>query len=300
MQKISVEIGSRFKEVQNAITSFVEQADGNACKEENWEYQKEKGAGTGGGCTRVWEGGDLLEKGGVNYSFIEGGKLPQSAATAFSIDEGTPFLATGVSLVLHPWNPHVPTIHMNIRYFEAGDLWWFGGGIDLTPIYPQKEQVIAFHKELEFLCQEHGEEYTKHKEKCDRYFFLPHRGETRGVGGLFFDHLNTDKHSHLEFTAGLGMQFNNLYTPFVKENRGKVYTEEEREFQLFRRSRYVEFNLLYDRGTHFGLQSGGRTESILMSMPATAKWRYNWCAEPGTREAELTEFYLQPQNWVDM
>ena len=203
-----------------------------------------------------------------------------------------------MSLVLHPWNPKVPTIHMNIRYFEAGDVWWFGGGIDLTPYYPVRGEVVEFHQALKAICDESGEDYATHKRACDEYFYLRHRGEMRGVGGIFFDHLRRDRQRHLDFVVHLGEAFPNLYRPFIEAHKDDAYTEEQREFQLYRRGRYVEFNLVYDRGTLFGLQSQGRTESILMSLPAAASWRYDWHPAPNTPEAELVNYYLQPQNWV--
>ncbi|MCH7958790.1 MAG: oxygen-dependent coproporphyrinogen oxidase [Candidatus Hydrogenedentes bacterium] len=285
-----------FREVQTHITDFLVEADGQPFREDKWDYDK----GPGGGITRVWEHSTLLEKGGVNFSAIHGASLPASAATQFKIPEGTPFLATGVSMVLHPWNPHIPTVHMNIRYFEAGERWWFGGGIDMTPYYPVKAQVIEYHQALKAICDESGEPYALHKKQCDEYFFLTHRDEMRGVGGTFFDHLQDDKEKHYAYCKNLGLAFPNLYRPFVEANRDRRHTDAEREFQLYRRGRYVEFNLVYDRGTLFGLQSKGRTESILMSLPATAHWRYDWHPEPGTPEAELTDFFLKPQDWADM
>lgn len=289
-------IQSGFRDVQDHICAFMNSEDGVPFTEDNWNYEK----GNGGGRTRVWEHANLLEKGGVNFSAIRGTSLPQAAATQFEISPDTPFLATGVSLVLHPWNPHVPTIHMNIRYFEAGDLWWFGGGIDVTPVYPVKEQVIAYHKRLKQVCDEAGHSYADHKAQCDEYFFIRHRDEMRGVGGTFFDHLREDRQKHFDYCVALGMAFPDLYRPFIEANHGRDYTDAQREFQLYRRGRYVEFNLVYDRGTIFGLQSKGRIESILMSLPATANWRYDWHPKPGTPEHKLTSYYLQPQDWVNM
>lgn len=290
------QIAAGLRGVQDHITEFLTQADGNPCREDRWDYDK----GSGGGVTRIWEHSDLFERGGVNFSAIHGDSLPSAAATKFKIPDGTPYFATGVSLVIHPWNPHIPTIHMNVRHFAAGDTWWFGGGVDLTPVYPVKNQVIAFHRTLHDLCAAHGQDYAKHKAECDEYFLIRHRGETRGVGGLFFDHLRDDKTKDFAFIEALGLAFPDLYRPIVDANRNTPHTEEERDFQLYRRSRYVEFNLVYDRGTLFGLQSNGRIESILMSMPAEARWRYDWHPEPGTREAELTDFYLTPQDWLGM
>lgn len=287
------EIESRFKEVQDHICNFLVEQDGVSYREDLWSYDK----GDGGGRTRVWENGNLIEKGGVNFSGIRGGSLPPSAATKFRLPEGTKFLATGVSLVIHPHNPHIPTIHMNIRYFEAGEVSWFGGGIDVTPYYPVREQVVNYHRRLKQVCDESGEDYVSHKQQCDDYFYLPHREEARGVSGTFFDHLQEDKRRHFEYCVATGMAFPELYGPFIESNREKPVTSEQRDFQLYRRGRYVEFNLVYDRGTTFGLQSKGRTESILMSLPAVAHWRYDWKPEAGTPEAALQD-YLQPQDWL--
>jgi coproporphyrinogen III oxidase len=235
----------------------------------------------------------------VGFSAITGSSLPPSAATQFKIPPGTPFYATGVSLVMHPRNPHVPTIHMNVRYFEAGEVWWFGGGVDVTPYYPVEGQVIGFHRALRDLCARHGRDYAAWKEACDGYFFLKHRGEARGIGGLFFDHLREDRERDFAWAEALGRAFPDLYRPFLA-GRELPITERERDFQLYRRARYVEFNLLWDRGTLFGLQSGGRTESILLSMPPLAKWAYAWAAEPGSPEAGLTDYFLKPKPWADL
>lgn len=290
------DIQTAFKGVQNHICDFLTEQDGIKYREDRWEYAK----GDGGGITRVWEEANLIEKGGVNFSAIRGTSLPASASTQFNIPSDTPFLATGVSLVIHPWSPLVPTIHMNIRYFEAGDVSWFGGGIDVTPTYPKREEVMAYHHTLKGVCEKSGHDYAKDKATCDEYFYLKHRDETRGVGGVFFDHLQSDMDSHFEYVRDLGMAFPELYGPFITANRDGEYTDAQRDFQLYRRGRYVEFNLVYDRGTLFGLQSQGRIESILMSLPATAKWKYDYHPEPDTPEAELTEFYLKPQDWVGM
>ena len=289
-------IQQEFRAIQDHICDFLNEQDGQSYAEDKWEYEK----GDGGGITRIWEEAKVIEKGGVNFSAIHGHSLPPSASTQFNIPDGTPFLATGVSLVIHPWNPYVPTIHMNIRYFEAGDVSWFGGGIDLTPTYPEKGQVIAFHKRLKQVCDNSGHDYAKDKETCDEYFFLKHRSETRGIGGIFFDHLQDDKDQHFRYVSNLGRAFPDLYRPFIEVNKDTAYNDAQRDFQLYRRGRYVEFNLVYDRGTLFGLQSQGRTESILMSLPATARWKYNYRPAPGTPEHELTDFYLKPRDWLGM
>jgi coproporphyrinogen III oxidase len=293
-----------FKGVQDAICDFLTNSTGQVFLEDPWEYEK----GRGGGRTRVLEAKgaeDVIEKGGVNFSAIEGDTLPQAATSAHKLPGDVGFLATGVSIVLHPHNPHVPTIHMNVRYFLTGDKWWFGGGIDLTPYYPQKHQVIAFHKLLREVCQRHDQPYDTYKATCDTYFYLPHRNESRGVGGIFFDQLSTSTsplsaQALLDFVCDLGMSFIELYRPFVERNVTLTFTEAHREFQLIRRARYVEFNLLWDRGTKFGIESNGRTESILMSMPATAIWRYNYTPAPGSEEESIVQFYFQAQDWVHL
>lgn len=283
-----------FQKTQDRICAFLTGEDGTPCREDRWDYA----SGMGGGITRVWENSVLLEKAGVNYSAIQGLNLPRSAANQFRIPEGTPFTATGVSIVIHPQNPFIPTVHMNVRYFEAGERWWFGGGVDLTPYYPVHGEIVQFHRALKVLCDKYEEDYAAHKKACDEYFFIRHRNETRGVGGLFFDHLCADLEKHTAFVMALGTAFPDLYRPFIHAHRDQSFTPAQREFQCYRRSRYVEFNLVYDRGTLFGLQSGGRIESILMSMPAVAAWRYNWTPEAGSPEAELTEYYLKPRNWL--
>jgi len=290
------------------LCSFLVEKSSQNYMEDVWSYQK----GDGGGRTRVWEEtheGQAIEKGGVNFSAISGDQLPQAALDAMPATlTKAEFRTTGVSVVIHPHNPHVPTIHMNIRYFEAGDLknddvkvWWFGGGIDLTPTYPKFSHIIDFHKLMQEVCLNHGQDYTKFKKTCDEYFYLPHRKECRGVGGIFFDHLREDKPKQelWAFVRGLGMKFIELYGPFLK-NFDLEYTPEQRQFQLWRRSRYVEFNLLWDRGTKFGIQSNGRIESILMTMPKTACWMYSHTPQPGTAESNLVNLYLKPQDWVNL
>ncbi|EFA74914.1 coproporphyrinogen III oxidase [Heterostelium album PN500] len=315
------EIKNGFKTIQNNICSYLVEHTKQEYLEDLWDYHK----GTGGGITRVWEGEnpegffgapdagrryDVLEKGGVNFSCIEGDNLPSAAATQFNIAPTTPYVATGVSLVLHSYSPRVPTIHMNVRYFQAGATWWFGGGIDVTPVYPNLDQVVAYHRGLkavcdQFGCDEQGTTYAKGKAECDSYFHLKHRNETRGVGGLFYDHIRGDsseaaKRKAWRFIEALGLAFVSLYRPFLEENISLPYTLAQREFQLYRRSRYVEFNLLFDRGTKFGIQSEGRIESIFMSLPAVAKWKYNYKPQPNTPESELTDFFLKPQDWLSL
>ena len=293
MQDFRDQVTQRFRGVQDRICAFVDSQNGATFKEDNWKYAK----GEGGGRTRVYEGGSLLEKGGVNFSAIWGSSLPPSAGAGFKIPEGTPFFATGVSLVLHPHNPFAPTIHLNIRYFEAGDVYWFGGGVDLTPYYPEESMVIGFHATLKKFCDARNRDYDVFKKTCDEYFFNKHRNEARGVGGLFFDHLRGSKEEELAFVEELGLLFPDLYRPFAAL-KDKPFTESQRQFQLHRRSRYAEFNLVYDRGTLFGLQSGGRAESILMSLPPLCSWVYEFTPQPGSAEEKLTNYFLKPRDWV--
>jgi len=279
----------------------------NVDKERNFtqeEWQREAG---GGGRTRVLEEGAVFEQAGVNFSHVSGTSLPASATAKRPELEGRSFEAMGVSLVIHPNNPYIPTSHANVRFFIAEKegcdaIWWFGGGFDLTPYYPFEEDVIAWHKQTKQSCDAIDPGYyTKYKQWCDDYFYLPHRGETRGVGGLFFDDLNEKSFAHcFSFMKIVGEQFIKAYLPIVEKRQNTPYGQREREFQLYRRGRYVEFNLVYDRGTLFGLQTGGRTESILMSLPPLVKWRYNWQPESGSAEARLYERYLKPQDWLGL
>jgi coproporphyrinogen III oxidase len=293
MRAFRDQAAERFRGVQDRICSFVDSENGTSFREDSWKYDK----GEGGGRTRIYESGELLEKGGVNFSAIWGSSLPSSAATGFQVPEKTPFFATGVSLVLHPRSPWVPTVHLNIRYFEAGDLYWFGGGVDLTPYYPEESMVVDFHRALKTFCGNMGRDHGAYKRACDEYFLIKHRSEARGVGGLFFDHLRGPKEEELAFVEALGLLFPDLYRPFAAL-RDKPITDAQRQFQLHRRSRYVEFNLVYDRGTLFGLQSGGRSESILMSLPPLCRWIYDFKPEAGSPEARLTDYFLKPRDWV--
>jgi coproporphyrinogen III oxidase len=322
------EIAAVMREIQDHICNFLVKNFGQTYHEDRWDYAPK---GEGGGITRVWEnditdgaemGDKLLEKGGVNFSAIHGPDLPKPALAQISAlfknappTQGdkplsAPFFATGISLVLHPFNPHVPTIHMNVRYFQVTIpdhtapngkkvTWWFGGGIDLTPYYPKIEQVIGFHQGLAQVCARHGEDFNIHKSVCDTYFTITHRKEMRGVGGIFFDHMHhKSPREILAFIRDLGLSFTDLYAPFALNNRTLPYTPRQRNFQMIRRGRYVEFNLCYDRGTKFGLESEGRTESILMSLPVTAKWRYNWQPDEDGPEKEISSWYYQPQDYV--
>ena len=269
--------------------------------EDLWSYE----SGAGGGRTRVIRGGKVLEQGGVNFSHVVGKTLPASATAHRQDLAGRSFQAVGVSLVIHPLNPYIPTSHANVRFFMAekdGEppVWWFGGGFDLTPYYPFEEDAIFWHRTAREACIPFGEEvYPKFKRWCDEYFFLKHRNETRGVGGLFFDDLNEGGFDlNFDFLKSVGDHYLKAYLPIVAARKNISFGEREREFQLYRRGRYVEFNLVYDRGTLFGLQSGGRTESILMSLPPVAHWRYNWQPEPGSPEAILYRDYLKPREWI--
>lgn len=260
----------------------------------------------GGGLTRVLEGGQVIEKGGVNFSHVYGDHLPPSASAHRPELAGRSFQALGVSLVIHPRNPYAPTSHMNVRLFVAeqvgqAPVWWFGGGYDLTPYYAFEEDCIAWHKTAKAACNPHGEAlYPRFKQWCDDYFFLKHRHEARGVGGLFFDDFNElGFDQSLRFIQSVGDSYIQAYRPLLARRKSLPYGERERNFQLLRRGRYVEFNLVYDRGTLFGLQSGGRTESILMSLPAEVAWKYDWHAEPGSEEERLTDYFLKAQNWAD-
>lgn len=263
----------------------------------------------GGGLSCVLQDGVLFESAGVNFSHVKGEMMPASA-TAHRLElAGRSFEALGISLVLHPRNPYVPTTHMNVRFFRATQadetpVWWFGGGFDLTPYYPFEEDVVAWHEVARAACEPFGSAiYPCYKAWADRYFYLPHRGETRGVGGLFFDDLNTqiwgwDDEICFRFLQSVGDHFWKAYEPIIKKRHMMPYGEREKAFQCYRRGRYVEFNLVYDRGTLFGLQSGGRTESILMSLPRQVSWQYQWAPTPGTPEARLYERYLKPQEWL--
>jgi len=345
------EIENGLKEIQNHICEFLVNHTGQKYVEDLWNYAK----GDGGGITRVWTGdisssGNVtLEKGAVNFSSITGKQLPSnSMADQLHVPLSSSFRAIGISLILHPLSPLVPTIHMNLRYFQvkvldsSSTIWWFGGGIDLTPFHPDKRGIIRFHKELKKICESHSQDYDALKKECDNYFYIPHRNERRGVGGIFFDHLGSlseastsvshlSKESLWMFVTDLGMSFPRIYEPFLSCSTF-FYTPTQRKLQLLRRGRYVEFNLVYDRGTRFGLQSEGRIESILVSLPPLAAWQYNWklpsseivktssdtsTTVNSTDENSLRQsledsnmkddienlfssFYLQPQDWAYM
>jgi coproporphyrinogen III oxidase len=304
--------------LQDRIVERLEQLDGKPFSRDAW--QREPGGanqlGAGGGISRVIEEGNVFERGAVLFSHVQGDRLPASASAQRPGLGGRPFEATGVSLVLHPRNPYVPTVHMNVRFFIAGapmaasdneaaqgedadPIWWFGGGMDLTPYYPFEKDVVRFHGACRQALEPFGDQWhPRFKKWCDDYFFLKHRNEARGVGGIFFDDLCEPGFDRsFAMMRSVGDAFLDAYAPIVERRRDEPWGERERDFQAYRRGRYVEFNLVYDRGTLFGLQSGGRTESILCSMPPIARWRYDWHPEPGTPEANLYD-YLAPRDWA--
>ena len=295
-------VKSYLMDLQDRICSGLEQAEKSSrFVEDAWSYE----TGNGGGRTRVLSQGSTFEQGGVNFSHVSGKTLPASATAHRSDLAGRSFQAMGVSLVIHPKNPFVPTSHANVRLFVAekeneAPVWWFGGGFDLTPYYPFVEDVIFWHETARKACQPFGEDiYPRYKKWCDEYFYLKHRQETRGVGGLFFDDLSEGGFERcFSFLKSVGDAYIEAYLPIVLKRKDTPFNDSHREFQLYRRGRYVEFNLVYDRGTLFGLQSGGRTESILMSLPPVANWKYNWKPAPGSPEADLYENYLKPRDWL--
>ncbi len=288
-------------DLQDTICSSIEKIDGGrGFREDDW--RREAG---GGGRSRVLEGGSVFEKAGINFSHVFGNELPPSATAARPELAGRNFQAMGVSLVIHPHNPYVPTTHANVRFFiaekEGADpVWWFGGGFDLTPYYGFEEDAVHWHTLAREACTPFGDDvYARYRKWCDDYFFLKHRNEPRGIGGLFFDDLNEKGFEYCcSLMMSVGNHFLPAYQPIVERRRDMEYGEREKDFQRYRRGRYVEFNLVYDRGTLFGLQSGGRTEAILMSLPPEVTWRYDWHPEAGTPEAELYEVFLKPRDWL--
>ena len=288
--------------LQESICSDLESLDGGAVFEKDHWTKKD---GNGSGITSVICDGNVFEKGGVNFSIVEGNKMPKSATTLRPELEGRKYTALGVSLVLHPENPYIPTAHANVRFFVAEEpgkepIWWFGGGFDLTPFYGFDEDAVHWHTTAKKACLPFGEKvYSQYKKWCDDYFYLEHRNEQRGIGGLFFDDLNEGGFDRcFEFMKSVGDHFTEAYLPIVIKRKDTPYGEKERNFQLYRRGRYVEFNLIYDRGTLFGLQSGGRTESILMSMPPEVKWSYQFQVEKDSEEGKLYNHYLKPKEWI--
>jgi coproporphyrinogen III oxidase len=287
-------------DLHDRITSALEAIDSVKFRRDAWDRPE-----GGGGESRILTEGSVFERAGVSFSHVFGERLPPSASNLRPELAGAPFEAMGLSLVFHPRNPYVPTTHCNIRFLAAApsagkSAWWFGGGFDLTPYYPFDADVVHWHRTARAACEPFGADlYQKYKDWCDRYFFLPHRNETRGVGGLFFDDVD---HGGFEksfgFLRSVGDHFLPAYLPLVERRKDLPYGDRERNFQLYRRGRYAEFNLLYDRGTLFGLQSRGRTESILMSMPPLARWQYDWHPEPGSPEARLYEEFLRPRAFL--
>ena len=286
--------------LQDRLCAAFAAEDGAAFHEDDWT----RPAG-GGGRTRVLADGAVFERAGVNFSHVHGAALPPSASAARPELAGRSFQALGVSVVVHPQNPYVPTSHCNVRYFRAEKpgaepVWWFGGGFDLTPYYGFTDDAQHWHRSAKRACDAFGADYyPRFKKWCDEYFFLKHRNEPRGIGGLFFDDFADQGFAHaFGFLQRVGDAYLDAYLPIVQRRRATPYGERERDFQLYRRGRYVEFNLVYDRGTLFGLQSGGRAESILMSLPPRVSWRYDWRPEPGSAEAQLYDVFLVPRDWV--
>jgi coproporphyrinogen III oxidase len=288
-------------DLQQTICSEIELLDGGTVFEQDyWSRDDQRGNGV----TCIISNGNVFEKGGVNFSIIRGDKMPKSATALRPELEGRQYTALGVSLVLHPDNPFIPTAHANVRFFVAEEqgkdpIWWFGGGFDLTPYYGFDEDAVHWHETAKKACMPFGEDvYPKYKKWCDDYFYLIHRNEQRGIGGLFFDDLNGDFEKCFDFMKSVGSHFTEAYIPIAKKRMNTTFSEKEKDFQLYRRGRYVEFNLIYDRGTLFGLQSGGRTESILMSLPPKTQWSYQYKIEPGSEEEKLTSYFLKPRDWV--
>jgi coproporphyrinogen III oxidase len=290
-----------FAGLQQTIVARLSDADGRAFRRDEWARPE-----GGGGVTQILEDGGVFERAGVNFSHVSGASLPPSASAGRPELAGRSFQALGASLVLHPRNPYVPTVHMNVRFFVAerpgaGAVWWFGGGMDLTPYYPFAEDARHFHRACRDALAPFGaERYPRYKKWCDDYFHLKHRGEPRGIGGVFYDDLSEpDFETCFALTRSVGDGFLAAYLPILERRKDLLYGARERAFQAYRRGRYVEFNLVYDRGTLFGLQSGGRTESILMSLPPRVEWRYDWKPEPGSPEEKLYTEFLVPKGWAD-
>ena len=301
MSDINVSVVEQYMlELQDRICDSLAQLDGTRFREDRWDRP-----GGGGGRSRVLEDGAVFEKAGINFSKVHGADLPPSATAHRPELVGRDFEALGVSLVVHPRNPYIPTSHANVRCFVArkpgaDPVWWFGGGFDLTPYYGFEEDAVHWHAAARAACIPFGADvYPRYKHWCDEYFFLKHRNEPRGIGGLFFDDLNAWGFDRsFAFMRSVGDHYLPAYMPIVERRKHIAYEDREREFQRYRRGRYVEFNLVYDRGTLFGLQSGGRTESILMSLPPQVNWRYDWHPQPGSPEARLYEIFLQPRDWL--
>jgi coproporphyrinogen III oxidase len=304
MSQINVEaVKTYLMSLQDSICQGIEQADGQgAFIEDLWNKED----GQGGGRTRILTDGAVFEKGGVGFSHVYGDSLPVSATSQRPELSNLPYQAMGVSLVMHPRNPYAPTSHMNVRFFIAGpedesSIWWFGGGFDLTPYYGFEEDARHWHKTAQNACKTYSDSaYQDFKDWCDKYFYLKHRDEPRGIGGIFFDDLNEGGfEKNFSFLQSVGDHYLSAYLPIIERRKDTPYSDRERQFQLYRRGRYVEFNLVYDRGTLFGLQSGGRTESILMSLPPLVSWKYNWSPEKGSDEESLYTHFLQTRNWLE-
>ena len=288
-------------DLQQTICSEIELLDGGTVfEQDHWSRDDQRG----NGISCIISNGNVFEKGGVNFSIIRGDKMPKSASALRPELEGRQYTALGVSLVLHPDNPYIPTAHANVRFFVAEEqgkdpIWWFGGGFDLTPYYGFDEDAVHWHETAKKACIPFGKDvYPKYKKWCDDYFCLTHRNEQRGIGGLFFDDLNGDFEECFDYMKSVGSHFTEAYIPIAKKRMNTSFSEKEKDFQLYRRGRYVEFNLIYDRGTLFGLQSGGRTESILMSLPPKAQWSYQYKIEVGSEEEKLTSYFLKPRDWI--
>ena len=297
------EVHSDFLDIQENIIAELKKFDPLVIENSD-EWQRKEG---GGGKTCAFEQGSFLEKGGINFSDVTGENLPPTALNNRPELTGASFRAMGISIVFHPNNPHVPTSHANVRFFNAKtqnekNIWWFGGGFDLTPYYPILEDVLFWHQQAKELCDTFEDGlYSEFKKNCDEYFYLSHRDETRGVGGIFFDDLIlNDFSTSLDFCKKVMQTFTKSYFNIFMKRKELSFGENEKKFQNYRRGRYVEFNLVHDRGTHFGLQSGGRTESILMSMPPTANWIYDWVPQDGSKEEELYKNFLRPRNWLEI
>ena len=288
-------------DLQQSICSEIELLDGGTVfEQDHWSRDDQRG----NGISCIISNGNVFEKGGVNFSIIRGDKMPKSASALRPELEGRQYTALGVSLVLHPDNPYIPTAHANVRFFVAEEqgkdpIWWFGGGFDLTPYYGFDEDAVHWHETAKKACIPFGKDvYPKYKKWCDDYFYLIHRNEQRGIGGLFFDDLNGDFEECFNYMKSVGNHFTEAYIPIAKKRMKTTFSEKEKDFQLYRRGRYVEFNLIYDRGTLFGLQSGGRTESILMSLPPKTQWSYQYKIEVGSEEEKLTSYFLKPRDWI--
>ncbi|MEM7194858.1 MAG: oxygen-dependent coproporphyrinogen oxidase [Pseudomonadota bacterium] len=289
------------RSLQDTICNAFSAFERNSFQQDEWSHPT-----GGGGRTRILENGECIEKGGINFSHVRGDQLPASASAKRPEIAGKPFEATGLSLVIHPKNPHAPTAHMNVRFFIANrhgsnPVWWFGGGFDLTPYYGYEADCVHWHTVARQACEGAvGISYGSLKKLCDEYFFIRHRNEPRGIGGLFFDDYRADGFRNaFGFMQRVGDHFLPAYLPIIERRKNTEYSQQQIDFQNYRRGRYVEFNLVQDRGTLFGLQSGGRTESILMSLPPTVNWRYDWRAAPDSAEARLTDYFLQSRNWLD-